>query len=221
MLRFLFPSVLLAAGVVACSGTSPLPDDTQSYEQAHSVAPKTPLGGICTVDANCAATAFCDDLGYGASRCRAKAANGTFCAHAGECKSGACTNYVCAAPAPVCAKAGAGCANDLDCCVGSCTYDSYGPTPSHCYAPQANGSYCSSNRACASGRCDQYECKAASSACASLGTTCSSCADCCGNGFCDTDTYGPWKCTAPRAAGAWCLDGAQCQSGSCVSYVCK
>lgn len=222
MLRYLLPSILLAAGAGACGGTSAVPDDTQSYEQAHSAARKTPVGGACKVDTDCVAAAFCDDLGYGPSRCRAKGASGAFCADARACSSGVCTSgYVCGAPAPVCAKTGAGCKSDADCCAGSCTWDSYGPTPSHCYAPQANGSSCSSNRGCASGRCDQYECKAAITACGSLGAGCSTTADCCGTGFCDSSTYGPWKCTAPRAAGDWCIDGAECQSGSCVSYACK
>lgn len=220
MLRLLLPSVLLVAGAVACSAGSRPVDDTESYEQAHSAAPKVPLGGSCKVDADCASAAFCDDLGYGPAKCRAKGADGAFCADARQCKTGGCTSYVCG-PAPACAKTGAGCTNDADCCLGSCTYDSYGPTPSHCYAPQPNGSYCSSNRGCASGRCDQYECKAASAACASPGAACSSSAECCGTGFCDTNTYGPWKCTAPRAAGAWCMEPAECQSRSCLRYACQ
>lgn len=222
MLRFLFPSALLTIGAVACSGTTaPTPEEPQYDELATSAASSKKTRGGCKLDKDCCTTSYCDNLGYGPPTCRPKATDGSYCAAARECVSGACINYACSALAPACAKIGAGCKNDVDCCVGSCTYDSYGPTPSHCYAPQPNGSSCASNRACASGHCDQYECKAASGACASLGTTCKVSADCCGSGFCDTSTYGPWKCTAPRAAGQWCEDGAACQSGSCVSYVCK
>lgn len=123
--------------------------------------------------------------------------------------------------APVCAATGVGCGTDTDCCAGTCDWDSYGPTPKHCRAPQANGEYCSSDRGCTSGRCDQYECKAPTPVGGTLGSACKTSADCCSSTFCDSNTYGPFKCTAKRPLGEWCYDANECQSGSCVSYVCK
>ena len=126
----------------------------------------------------------------------------------------------CGSPAPACASTGGGCKTDTDCCAGACNYDSYGPVSSHCYPPGVDGSYCMSDRACASGHCDNYECKPAAPACDAIGTKCTASSSCC-NGFCDTNTYGPWKCVAKRPVGQWCEDASECQSGSCVSYLCK
>jgi hypothetical protein len=124
--------------------------------------------------------------------------------------------------APACGKTGAGCTKETDCCAGSCEWDSYGPTPSHCQAPAADGGYCTSNRGCTSGNCDQYQCKAATPPpWHPAGSACTTSADCCSSTFCDTNTYGPWKCVPRRVSGGWCMDGTECASGSCVSYVCK
>lgn len=219
MLRYLFPSFLFAAVAISCGGTTAHSVEDPASDDVTSEAYKTKVGGVCQADSECSRTAFCDDLGYGPSRCRAKAASGAYCSDARQCKAGACTDYRCGAAA--CAKTGAGCKADTDCCAGSCTWDSYGPTPRHCSAPRENGSYCATDRGCVSGHCDQYQCKASAASCGAAGALCKATVDCCGNAFCDTDTYGPLKCTAPRAAGAYCNDAAECLSGSCVSYVCK
>ena len=55
--------------------------------------------------------------------------------------------------------------------------------------------------------------------------TCKKSVDCCAGYFCDNGGYGPAKCAAARANGAYCFNDAQCrskicESGSCVAKAC-
>ncbi len=86
----------------------------------------------------------------------------------------------------------------------------------HCLPLVADGEWCLAGyRRCASGRCEDSLCRAAT--CSAIGAECASGthAECC-TGFCDLGiTYAPPVCRERQPAGATCFDNAACISGSC------
>lgn len=101
------------------------------------------------------------------------------------------------------------------CCTGFCANSGYGSGV--CSAPLADGSYCTADTQCAAHACKGNVCGAT---CVAEGKICKAASDCCAGSFCDSDSYGPWRCRAPRADGAYCTGDAQCKNGHCVANLC-
>jgi hypothetical protein len=101
------------------------------------------------------------------------------------------------------------------CCSGFCADTGYGTGV--CSAPLADGSYCTADAQCRTRVCKGNVCGAT---CVDAGKVCSDAGDCCAGSFCDSDTYGTWRCRALRADGAYCTGDAQCKNGHCVANRC-
>jgi len=128
-----------------------------------------------------------------------------------------------AAPdAPACLAAGVACRGTaLRCCTGYCDYQPYGYSAGsgRCVAFVGEGEYCEESRRCASGRCVDEICRAAT--CAATDARCDSDGQCCA-GFCTASamSYAPGRCATAQPERAAC-DGARwCLSGRCVEGVC-
>ena len=113
--------------------------------------------------------------------------------------------------------AGKACVKAAGCCSGYfCDNATYGPAK--CAAARANGAYCFSNTQCKSKICEGGSCVA--KACTAAALACSQDSDCCSGTFCDDLTYGPAKCRAPQANGAFCTENNQCQTNICRTSSC-
>ncbi len=230
-------SALLFSACFSPTLETPLEESATTTDEVRSCR----AGSVCTVDADCCRSHYCDVSSYAGARCAAVREKGAYCSTDNQCRSKACENFSCVAHA--CTPQGSVCSTSGDCCTGTfCDTSTYGPTkcraarPDGAYcddarqcqakvctaskcgaAPKVNGAACTAGAQCVSGSCQKGHCAAV---CAAAGASCTANADCCGGAFCNNLTYAPWTCTAPQANGAYCDGDAQCQSGNCHSSIC-
>jgi len=163
-----------------------------------------PLGTPCTIDADCAsgnclALVCAPPPSCGDGTCNAlelcggsnsglecnqdcgKCPNGTPCVSSSDCASGYCA-VVCANPPPSC---GDGSCNGTELCGGSNTGLECNRDCGKC----PNGTLCTADSQCSSGRCD-LTCKA----CLGSGSACDENSDCCGSRTCDFMGFDGFRC---------------------------
>lgn len=190
------------------------------------------FAGVCAPvcgDAVCEGTELCGavDSGLECNSDCGRCPNGTACASNAVCESDVCNAPICIAagsvgPGGTCTTSGA--CSSGNCvagfCAGSCGDGvcTAVPNAETCYANSCqadcgacpNGTPCTLDADCASGRCLGLVC-AAQTFCGDFscngGETCSSCAFDCGD------------CCAPK--GNLCLVGSDCCSGSCSFFTCN
>ncbi len=172
-------------------------------------------GTTCTIDANCAAGAYC-----AGGTCTAKKANGGACTAANQCNSGFCTDGVCCESAcsgscEACSAAKKGSGAD-----GTCGPIASGADPeSECPAASCTGGMASPKQTCNGiGACTTtpaVSCGAFPCSGAACATTCTTDASCAAGAYCDAGT-----CTVKEADGGACTAANQCASGFCVDGVC-
>jgi hypothetical protein len=175
-------------------------------------------GKTCRVGGPACCTGTCHDSGYGAGTCGPLLDDGRYCTHDNDCQSGHCQQYQCAA-AGACVAENQSCRLDGDCCSGLFC-DNQGYSLYVCLSPKADGQYCTADKQCASGHCQDYVC--GGQTCAQTGASCASHDQCC-SGWCDLENaYLPsWqKCRDAQANGAYCTGDNECQSGRCLDYTC-
>jgi len=220
--EFIF-SMLLAAGLTGCTEGA-LPTSSSIVDEGDAEDAAKDDGMCIRRSRSCSpwsgrrcCTGFCSVTGYGPGTCVAPLADGASCWEDRQCRSHSCVDYTCQS---ACRASGGSCTADGDCCSGLFCYN-FTYAPWTCKPPQADGAFCTDNRQCQSGVCEDYQC--VSQRCASTGSTCSSDGDCCAGSFCDPGVYSYTyhQCTPALAAGEYCLRASQCRSGSCVDYRCQ
>lgn len=233
MQRQLIASFLLLS-VLSCgrSLTAPAPyvEETPTGPATYATSPVNPnplslaciaLQGVCGSETPCCGEARCIEYTvYDHRRCLMGRADGEFCYRDEQCSSLSCKGGACAAAG--CVPEGITCQSNSDCCAGTFCDElnnlySYIPLQ-RCQAPKANGSSCTDHSHCQSGICNDYQC--VSSLCSAVDVQCSGDVDCCEGLFCDTLTYAPVACKAPRVNGANCTADNHCQSNNCEDYQC-
>ncbi len=227
-----FSMLALASG---CGSDALSDDDRAAVIQDDSLAADDAAGTAdgmcvrrhqsCVVGGERCCTGFCATsgyygYGYGKGTCSAFLLDGSYCTGASECKSKVCTDYQCVAAevttTPACGVVHAACTTSADCCGGSCDQQVYSLSYHTCIAAQADGSYCTENRACQSNACNNYRCVAA--ACIDDGKECAASSGCC-SGYCEMG-YITGTCAAPQANNSYCRADSECKSGHCTKYVC-
>jgi hypothetical protein len=120
-----------------------------------------------------------------------------------------------------CANDGESCAQDSDCCGGSCSSGTCGAAtaPDSGGACASDGASCSQDSDCCGGSCSSGTCGASTApdsggACASDGSSCSQDSDCCG-GTCSSGTCGAAAAPTCGNPGDGCAADSDCCSGSC------
>jgi hypothetical protein len=228
-MRFLAASLFFVA---ACTATGDDPHGTRGTPQglgqgtgdSDTTLPGDSNATACAPEheacgtAGCCEGLWCNEFaGYGIPTCYAPLENGASCTSNGDCASGNCLEYICAAA--TCGATEALCVSDGDCCAGFCLYptDAYGP--GHCSGPLPDGEQCSYGTQCQSGWCIEYAC---SSECAPNDAfiECGAGGPPCCEGVCHDGGYGWGQCAAPYPNGEWCMYDQECASGVCTEYRC-
>ncbi len=177
---------------------------------------RRPVGGACTVDANCCS----GTCASGVCTLPAGSCMRTFdaCTGPGDCCSGLCALTVdgvhrCQVSGG-CSIAGVTCITAADCCSTGCV----GGTCSDTTTCAIDGSSCASNAACCSNLCTGGVCQTAGPGCEVDGEVCSSAGNCC-SGLCmPTTTIGVSRCATHdycRAEGEICTTNFDCCTGGC------
>jgi hypothetical protein len=118
-----------------------------------------------------------------------------------------------------CIAADAECGESMACCDGAfCSTELFAYGPGTCTRPQPDGSFCVEDTHCASGHCVLGACRG--EGCGASGSTCADGFPCCEGLTCDLVGYTEGVCVPPYENGHFCVDPAQCASGSCIDNVC-
>jgi hypothetical protein len=157
---------------------------------------------------------------YGPSSCVPGQEVGNFCTDNNQCASGRCSSHICR-PSE-CFEQEEECdGGDLPCCQGFiCERDTLAYGIARCVPPFEDGEFCMDNAQCASGLCEENECR--TEQCQALGQHCYD-TKCCDGLVCtlDPNSYGIGRCDLPFDNGAFCIDNGQCASQICTHNVCS
>ncbi len=139
--------------------------------------------GVCAQscgDNQCDGTELCggNNSGLKCNTDCGKCSNGSSCTSGSDCNSGFCAGLICANPPPFC---GDGSCNGTEICGNSNSGLECNDDCGKC----SNGSFCTTNADCSSGRCEAFTCQA----CKNSGL-CDEDSDCC-DGSCNITITGP------------------------------
>ena len=196
-------------------------------------------GDACESDTKCCThppgTNSCVKIGD-TSRCLAPSCrhSGDICANAGQCCSGACSNYECQ-EVGYCVAKGQSCSSGSECCSRACSQQgsSYQWSCMRLDGCQPQDAYCTKDEDCCSNNCSNAQCVPnANNSCLNDGEFCSN-ACCSGSGhLCGYDWYGVSRCSSlpsggclqagyACAYGAQCCNGGRCEQDSNGQFICK